>query len=178
MHFAIKKPITQSRLKALFRVILILPILILGHILTNTSPNDLIHLEPHKISISFNAIQEHTHSMTHYFTHVQSVVQHSAIPHIIQNTLNTLAHIYKISPANLFNIFSGIITVALLITLLFGKYPKWWFNWNVEVTRFIMRITAYAMLLTDQYPSIDKRQDMTLSIPQPKKDLSRGLVLI
>ena len=60
-----------------------------------------------------------------------------------------------------------------------GKYPRWWFDWNLELYRFTARISAYLFLLRDDYPSTDERQAVTVDIEYPdvQNDLSRVLPL-
>ena len=74
-----------------------------------------------------------------------------------------------------------ITTVPLVLMLLFRKkYPKWWFDWNLAVTRFGMRVGVYALLLRDEYPSTDEEQAVHLDIdyPDAEKDLMRGMPLV
>lgn len=76
---------------------------------------------------------------------------------------------------------SGFIFLPLLLMLLFrGKYPRWWFDWNVALTKFSARIGAYIGLLTDEYPSTDEEQSVHIEIPYPdaKKDLHPALPLV
>lgn len=75
----------------------------------------------------------------------------------------------------------GIIFLATVLMLLFRKkYPKWWFDWNVALTRFGARVEAYFSLLRDEYPSTDEEQAVHIEIPYPdvERDLSRGLPLV
>jgi hypothetical protein len=60
------------------------------------------------------------------------------------------------------------------------KYPRWWFDWNVALTKFSTRVGTYIGLLTDVYPSTDEEQAVHIEIPYPDvpKDLSRGLPLV
>ena len=178
MYFSVKQPEAQSRLKALFRILLIIPILILTHVLTNNSPKHLISVVTHDMNFSWDEISNKSTVIKQYFTEIEPAISSTQIDANVLEFLNTLAHFHKLSPVNLFGLFTGLISLALVITLLFGQYPKWWFNWNIEMTRFLTRITAYALLLTDNYPSIDKKQDITLSIPSPEKNLKRSLVLV
>jgi len=47
----------------------------------------------------------------------------------------------------------GILIVPPLLMILFRqKYPRWWFDWNVALTKFSARVGAYIGLLTDVYP--------------------------
>jgi hypothetical protein len=74
-----------------------------------------------------------------------------------------------------------VLTVAPLLMILFRqKYPRWWFDWNLEVARFFNRIGVYLALMDDTYPSTDEHQAVTLDLPYPdaKTDLNRWLPLV
>src|SRR6266699_2409137 len=48
----------------------------------------------------------------------------------------------------------GLLFVGPLLMILFRqKYPRWWFDWNLELQRFSNRVTAYLALMDDHYPS-------------------------
>src|SRR5512133_328519 len=68
----------------------------------------------------------------------------------------------------------------LLMILFREKYPRWWFDWNLELTRFSARVAIYAALLDDRYPSTDERQSLRLDLPYPdvRNDLNRWLPLV
>ena len=75
----------------------------------------------------------------------------------------------------------GILFLATLLLLLFRrKYPRWWFDWNLEVTRFTTRVAAYLALLRDEYPSTDEQQAVHLDLdyPDAAHDLNRFLPLV
>jgi hypothetical protein len=75
----------------------------------------------------------------------------------------------------------GILFAPVLLMLLFRwKYPRWWFDWNVALTRFQLRVGTYFLLLTDAYPSTDEEQGVHVGIPypDPTKDLKVGLPLV
>ena len=59
-------------------------------------------------------------------------------------------------------------------------YPKWWFDFMLELTRFENRVFAYAALLTDQYPSTIEEQTVHLELDYPDvaKDLNRWMPLV
>ncbi len=62
----------------------------------------------------------------------------------------------------------GVLFFPTLLTLLFlHKYPRWWFDWNVELIKFSTRCSAYLFLLRDEYPSIDEEQGVHITIPYP-----------
>ena len=60
------------------------------------------------------------------------------------------------------------------------RYPRWWFDFALELTRFGARIGAYVALLTDQYPSTVEEQSVHLEIDYPdvERDLNRWLPLV
>jgi len=75
----------------------------------------------------------------------------------------------------------GILFLPILFMILFRqKYPKWWFDWNVALTKFSTRVGAYLGLLTDVYPSTDEEQAVHIEIAYPDvpKDLNRWLPLV
>ena len=75
----------------------------------------------------------------------------------------------------------GALFAAPALMILFRqKYPRWWFDWNVALTRFSYRVTAYFFLLRDEYPSTDEEQAVHLEIPHPdvERDLTQWLPLV
>jgi hypothetical protein len=75
----------------------------------------------------------------------------------------------------------GILFLATLLMILFRqKYLRWWFDWNIALPKFGMRVGAYLGLLTDVYPSTDEEQSVHIEIPYPDapKHLNRWLPLV
>lgn len=75
----------------------------------------------------------------------------------------------------------GLLVLPLVLMLLFRqKYPRWWFDWNVALTKFSTRVSAYIALLRDEYPSTDEDQAVHIEIPYPdaKEGLNRWLPLV
>ena len=75
----------------------------------------------------------------------------------------------------------GVLFLATLLMLLFRhKYPRWWFDWNLELTRFTTRIGVYLGLLRDEYPSTDEQQAVHLELdyPDAAHDLNRFLPIV
>lgn len=75
----------------------------------------------------------------------------------------------------------GVLTLPVLLLLLFRqKYPKWWFDWNLALTRFAMRVSAYILLLQHDYPSTDEEQlvHVELKYPEAHTELNRWLPLV
>jgi hypothetical protein len=60
------------------------------------------------------------------------------------------------------------------------KYPRWWFDWNIELQRFMNRVVGYLALMTDRYPATDEHQTVHLDFPYPdvERDLNRWLPLV
>jgi hypothetical protein len=76
---------------------------------------------------------------------------------------------------------AGMVFLPLVLMILFRhKYPKWWFDWNVALTKFSARVSAYFCLLTDEYPSTDEEQSVHIEIPYPdaKNELHPALPLV
>ncbi|MGQ0777322.1 MAG: DUF4389 domain-containing protein [Pseudonocardiales bacterium] len=75
----------------------------------------------------------------------------------------------------------GMLFLPPLLLILFRrKYPRWWFDWNLELLRFSNRVNVYLALLRDEYPSTDERQAVHLNIryPDAHRDLNRWLPLV
>lgn len=76
---------------------------------------------------------------------------------------------------------AGGLAVATALMILFRqRYPKWWFDFALELNRFATRVGAYIFLLTDKYPStVDKQAvDLQVKYPDVKKELSSWLPLV
>src|SRR4051794_5414982 len=75
----------------------------------------------------------------------------------------------------------GLLAIGPLLMILFRqKYPRWWFDWNVALLRFLNRIGAYLLLLRDEYPSTDDEQNVNLELDYPNvpTQLNRWLPLV
>ncbi len=77
-------------------------------------------------------------------------------------------------------IVAGLFAATLLMILFRQRYPRWWFDFARELTRFGARVCAYLALLTDRYPSTVEEQAVHLEIDYPdvKEDLNRWLPLV
>lgn len=76
---------------------------------------------------------------------------------------------------------TGLLFLPPLLMILFReKYPRWWFNWNQELLRFLNRVGIYVALMDDRYPSTDEEQAVHLDFPYPdaKQELNRWLPLV
>jgi hypothetical protein len=75
----------------------------------------------------------------------------------------------------------GLLFLAPLLVILFRqKYPRWWFDWNLQLLRFENRVAAFLLLLRDEYPSTDDQQSVHLDIDYPDvpNQLNRWLPLV
>ena len=54
------------------------------------------------------------------------------------------------------------LTGATVLMILFRrKYPRWWFDFSIELARFGARVMAYVFVLRDEYPSTDETRRFT-----------------
>ena len=100
---------------------------------------------------------------------------------IVLATVSGSAFTVGTAARNIVVLGGGLLFVAPLIMILFReKYPRWWFDWNVALLRFMNRVWAYLFLLRDEYPSTDEEQAVHLDIPYPDvhEDLNRWLPLV
>ena len=75
----------------------------------------------------------------------------------------------------------GVLFFPALVMILFRqKYPRWWYDWNLELLRFENRVFVFLGLLDDKYPSTDEHQSVSLDFPYPdaKQGLNRWLPLV
>lgn len=75
----------------------------------------------------------------------------------------------------------GLLFFGPLLMIVFRqKYPRWWFDWNLELLRFSNRVSAYLGLMDDRYPSTDDHQSVHLDLDYPDvpRDLNRWLPLV
>lgn len=77
-------------------------------------------------------------------------------------------------------IAGGLWLATVLMIAFRVRYPRWWFDFARELTRFGARIGAYLALLTDRYPSTVDEQSVHLEIDYPdvERDLNRWLPLV
>jgi hypothetical protein len=75
----------------------------------------------------------------------------------------------------------GLLFFAPLLMIVFRqKYPRWWFDWNLALLRFINRVGAYLLLLDDRYPATDADQSVHLDLDYPDvpNQINRWLPLV
>lgn len=77
-------------------------------------------------------------------------------------------------------ISGGLFLATMLMIVFRERYPRWWYDFARELTRFEYRVGAYLALLTDRYPSTIEEQAVHLDFAYPdvERDLNRFLPLV
>ena len=101
-------------------------------------------------------------------------------PQSLDRISTLLRPLFAIPIMFLMNFMPGVMALPVLLMLLVRrKYPRWWFDFNLEMTRLWNRVNAYLNLMTDQYPSTDEEQTVKLDLDYPDAaQLSRWLPLV
>ncbi len=76
---------------------------------------------------------------------------------------------------------TGLLFLPPLLMIVFRqKYPRWWFDWNLELLRFTNRVGVYFALMDDRYPSTDDHQSVHLDFayPDAQQGLNRWLPMV
>jgi hypothetical protein len=102
----------------------------------------------------------------------------SAAGQTVNNTayLDQAGEVVKRTSQSSGGIAAGLAVATALMILFRQRYPRWWFDFARELTRFVARVTAYLALLTDKYPSTVEEQAVHLDIDYPENvpaDLNR-----
>jgi hypothetical protein len=94
--------------------------------------------------------------------------------------LNEAGEVIKTTRDTAGGLANGITLATALLIIFRQRYPRWWFDFSRELTRFGYRVVAYAVLLTDQYPSTVEEQSVHLEIDYPdvENDLNRWMPLV
>jgi hypothetical protein len=92
-------------------------------------------------------------------------------------TINAAGQVVETSSGG---IAAGLFIATVLMIVFRQKYPRWWFDFTLELGRFSARVGAYLLLLTDRYPSTDEAQSIHLDVdyPDAANGLNRWLPLI
>ncbi len=95
-------------------------------------------------------------------------------------TLNEAGEVIRTTRNTVGGLASGLAVATALMIIFRQRYPRWWFDFARELTRFEARVGAYLLLLTDQYPSTVDEQSVHLEIDYPdvKSDLNRWMPLV
>ena len=138
LTFSVDYPERLSRLKTAFRLILVIPILVVVAVLVGSE--------------AIGGGRTATFAVEPYFS-------------VTVPSFMTIA---------------GLLVLAPLLMILFRrKYPRWGFDWNLQLLRFQNRVNVYLFLLRDEYPSTDEEQAVHLDMRYPDAvELNRWLPLV
>jgi len=96
--------------------------------------------------------------------------------------VSTLLRIFYVIPILvLLCALGGGVAFAIFLMIVFRqKYPRWFYDFTVQLLRLEYRVSAYAGLMSDEYPSSDEEQyvHVDLDYPDAKADLNRWLPLV
>jgi hypothetical protein len=141
--FDIDYPEKQSRWKAFFRFLLVIP----------------VALWLSSFKFYFFLVQ-----LFNYFNVVSIVKKLTGLDytHAID-----LLHAHKLEP-QMISTFVLVIFPVVLMILFRKKYPQWLFAFNVGAFGMMQRMLAYMFCMTTQYPSSDENQSVHLNITYPE----------
>jgi hypothetical protein len=73
-----------------------------------------------------------------------------------------------------------LVIPTLLMIVVRRKYPRWWYDWNLQLVRFSTRVFAYLWLMDDGYPATDEEQYAHVEFPYPdtERDVSQFMPLV
>jgi hypothetical protein len=99
------------------------------------------------------------------------------------NRVSSAFRIFTVIPIAIVigTIGTGLLFIPPMLMILFRqKYPRWWFDWNLQLLRFANRVGVYLALMDDAYPSTDEEQSVHLDFPYPnaQTELNRWLPLV
>ena len=99
---------------------------------------------------------------------------------VVTYTINSVGEVLERSESTAGGLASGLAVATALMIVFRQRYPRWWFDFSRELTRFEARVGAYAALLTDQYPSTEEEQSVHLEIDYPnvETDLNQWMPLV
>ncbi len=78
------------------------------------------------------------------------------------------------------NAAAFVVVPTALMIIFRKKYPRWWFDWNLNMAKFVARVFSYMALLTDTYPSTDDEQGVHLDLhyPEVEEELTSWMPLV
>ncbi|MBS3736031.1 MAG: DUF4389 domain-containing protein [Candidatus Bipolaricaulota bacterium] len=78
------------------------------------------------------------------------------------------------------NAAAFVVVPTALMIIFRRKYPRWWFDWNLNMAKFVARVFSYMALMTDTYPSTDDEQGVNLDLhyPEVSEELTSWMPLV
>lgn len=93
--------------------------------------------------------------------------------------LNEAGEVVERASESVGGVTAGLFLATMLLLVFRQKYPRWWFDFALEFTRFAARVGAYLLVLTDEYPSTTDEQAVRLEVDYPDATaLNRWLPLV
>jgi len=72
----------------------------------------------------------------------------------------------------------GVLMIGPALMIIFRqKYPRWWFDFNLQLMRFESRVVSYLLLLRDEYPATDDEQAVRLDVDYPDVENDLGSLM-
>ena len=119
--------------------------------------------------------------MAYYTTDMYPVQYSVDYPEGPRNRLTALVRLILAIPIIIISIFLAwqVVVPTFFMILFRNKYPRWWFDWNLEVMRFVSRVNSYVLLLRDEYPATDDEQAIHLDMSYPDEgDINRFMPIV
>ncbi|MBI2691237.1 MAG: DUF4389 domain-containing protein [Solirubrobacterales bacterium] len=131
--------------------------------------------EPYPVDVSIE-YQDRELNRTTTFFRVFTIIPIGIIVALLSGSSGT----YSDSGAAVGAAGATITFPTALMIIFREKYPRWWFDFNKQMTAFLLRVAAYFLLIEDRYPSTDEPQgvDLTLEYPNVTGELNRYMPLI
>jgi len=147
VQLSVDYPESSNRVTVLFRIILAIPVLFLSGLFTS------------------NFLGQVTQYLGRF---IRYLLEDSDSPEVMVSTEIVTTGVAPVV---------ALFTATLLVILFRKKYPRWWFDFGLELRRFSTRVSVYLAMMQDAYPSTDERQSVHLDIEYPD-DLNRWLPLV
>lgn len=146
-------------------------------------PNDQPAQYPARLTIDYPASLERLSSFFRALWIIPIAIVYGALSATATSTVTVLTETGEvISKASRTGggIVGGLFFATLLMILFRQRYPRWWFDFALELQRFGARLAAYGALLTDRYPSTEDEQSVHLELDYPdvRRDLHPALPLV
>lgn len=128
---------------------------------------------PARVDIDY---PEHELSRLTTFFRIVMVIPVAIILGLVTGWTNRTAD----ADVHIIDISVGLWLATALMLLFRQRYPRWWFDWQLALTRFSVRVESYAMLMRDEYPAVEDEQavHVELDYPDAENDLNRWLPLV
>jgi hypothetical protein len=131
--------------------------------------------------VKFDVEYEESHDRLTSFARILWAIPAVILFSILTSAGNDFMHETSTKAAsNGGGIAAGLSAATALMIIFRQRYPRWWFDFGLELNRFSARIGAYLFLLTDRYPSTVEKQSVRWDVdyPDAQKDLNRWLPIV